>query len=201
MRLLIDSLIALILVAILGAVLVHYRDEQAKILRRQLVHQALSEMQEEAIVHGALDEVETNDAKFPLDVLEQWFDNGVPRNVFALPGCPWLDIAPPEDHSDQPPDPVIHQPTQAGFWYNPNRGIFRARVAAQFTEQATLDLYNQLNSTSLRVMPRPSEPYPTTHPAGMSRRKAEEAQASAAKAQAAAKPRRTLLDHDPDPLP
>jgi len=74
-------------------------------------------------------------------------------------------------------------------------------VAAQFTEQATLDLYNQLNSTSLRVMPRPSEQYPTTHLAGMSRRKAEEAQASAAKAQAAAKPRRTLLDHDPVPLP
>lgn len=197
MRLLIDSLIALILVTILGAVLVHYRQEQAEILRRQLVHQALSEMQEEAILHGAMEVTQTNEARFPADVLEKWFDNGVPRNVFAPAGSPWLDVAPPDDRGDQPPDPVIHDKSQAGFWYNPSRGIFRARVAAQFTEQATLDLYNQLNSTSLRAMPKPGQPYPTTRLAGMSLKKSVPAAAS--EAQAEVRPRQTLLDHDPLP--
>jgi hypothetical protein len=50
---------------------------------------------------------------------------------------------------------VIRGPEQAGFWYNPNRGVVRARVAPQFTQRATLDLYNELNNVALKDLPPP----------------------------------------------
>jgi hypothetical protein len=80
---------------------------------------------------------------------------------------PWLDIAPPGDKSDHPSDPVITRGTQAGFWYNPNRGLFRARVAPQFNEEDTLELYNRLNNSNLRALPQPDFEQPfATRPAG-----------------------------------
>jgi len=150
MRLIIDSLIALMLAVILGCVLVHYRNEQNDILRVQQVHQKLATLQEQALYRGALAEVEVTVAKFPLDIPAGWFPDSVPRNGMVSPTQPWLDIAPAGDDHDNPPDPVIRDSTQAGFWYNPNRGIFRARVTPQFTEEETLKLYNRLNGTQLR---------------------------------------------------
>ena len=96
-----------------------------------------------------------------------WFDNRLPTNIMVPGRQPWLDIAPAEDKSDHPPDPIISAAAQAGFWYNPNRGIFRARVLPQFTDEETLALYNQLNGTALRAFPRASEPYPKPHPASL----------------------------------
>ena len=76
----------------------------------------------------------------------------------AVPGRqPWLDIAPQGDHSYHPPDAVITRSDQAGFWYNPNRGIFRARVMPQWSPSATLQLYNQLNSVELEDLPQFSD--------------------------------------------
>jgi hypothetical protein len=194
MRLLIDSIIAVILVVLFGAVVVHYRQEREEILHFQLVHRALSAMQEQALLHRALDQVEDNDANFPADIRPEWFDSGAPRNVLAPSQNPWLDIAPKTDRSDEPPDPVIHNRAQAGFWYNPSRGIFRARVAPQFTEAATLDLYNQLNGTALRALPQPADPYPVTHLAGKSSRAPSGLPATAQVEPPSAK--RTLLDQD-----
>jgi hypothetical protein len=54
--------------------------------------------------------------------------------------------------SDQPPDPIITSENQAEFWYNPNRGIFRARVMAQMTNEQTRQIYNQVNGTSLETV-------------------------------------------------
>lgn len=165
MRLLIDSLIAVMLVAILGAILVHYREEQTRILRYQQVHLTLASLQEQALFRGALGEVETSPTHFPLEISVSWFDNRLPTNIMVPGRQPWLDIAPPEDSSDHPPDPVISRSDQAGFWYNPARGLFRARVMAQFTEEETLQLYNELNGTALRAFPHPVTPYPKPHPA------------------------------------
>jgi hypothetical protein len=154
MRLLIDSLIALMLLAVLGGVLVYHRHQEESAVEHQKVHRALADLQEAALLKGAMGDVETNDVGFPLDVMPVWFNGALPINSAVPERQPWLDIAPEGDKSDHPPDPVIRGGKQAGFWYNPNRGLFRARVTPQFTEEDTLELYNQLNNCNLRELPR-----------------------------------------------
>lgn len=151
MRLVIDSLIALMLVGVLAGVVFYHQTSQAVIDRQATVHEALSELYEKALLHGATAEAKT-DAGFPLLLDPDWF-NPLPVNAAVDPSQPWVDVAPPGDRQDHPPDPIITRPDQAGFWYNPNRGMIRARVPSQFTDREALDLYNLLNNTALKQLP------------------------------------------------
>ncbi|MBI1336720.1 MAG: hypothetical protein GC164_07140 [Phycisphaera sp.] len=153
MRLVIDSLIALMLAAILGGVLLYHRQQQTNLLAQQQVYQALAHLQEQVLYRGALGENDTTESGFPRTVSPAWFVGEPPRNVLVPADQPWVDVAPRDDWQDQPPDPVIASPGQAGFWYNPNRGIFRARVVPQFSDSRTIELYNHLNGCALRHLP------------------------------------------------
>jgi hypothetical protein len=158
MRLIVDSLIAVMLAGILAGVLLYERGKAEDLEQCRVIHQGLADLQEAAIYHGALAEDPRSSTGFPLLVSPLWFDRQVPTNVTVPGRQPWLDIAPQGDMGEHPPDPVVTGPEQAGFWYNPNRGIFRARVAPQFSDQDTLALYNRLNSTPLRALPRSVDP-------------------------------------------
>jgi len=156
-RLLVNSLIALLMTSILATTLLVHRQEQQQAHQIQQVHEALTQMYDQALYHGALGDEEMGPSGMPITVSPVWFKGGLPLNA-SIPGrFPWLDIAPPGDLSDQPPDPVINQPHQAGFWYNPNRGIFRARVTPQWSLDDTLLLYNQINMTSLTSLPQSAD--------------------------------------------
>jgi hypothetical protein len=157
MRRVIDMLIVLMLVAVLVGLVWHYRGEQKELEDYRAVHDAISRLYEQALSQGSLAEPTTK-AGFPLMIHERWFRGDLPVNVAVDAGQPWLDIAPLGDMSDQPPDPVITTADQAGIWYNPNRGLFRARVMPQFTDEETLTLYNQLNNTALKLLPRDAKP-------------------------------------------
>ena len=168
MRLVLDSLIALMLVGILGAVLVHYRQQQQRLETVRFVHRSLADLHEQATYHRALataahaDDTEAiarrkqapDDAPFPRHISPNWFGPKLPLNVLADTRQPWIDLAPKDDLSAHPPDPVLRGMGQAGFWYNPSRGIFRARVPPQLSEQATLNLYNRVNGTALMALPQ-----------------------------------------------
>ncbi len=158
MRLIVDSLIALMLVGILAAVLLHYQQEQRQLAKLRFVHHSLARLQKVTTYHSALDDFEPDAVQakpkaFPRRVAPDWFGDELPLNVLTSIHHPWLDVAPPNDTADHPPDPVIVRADQAGFWYNPNRGVFRARVPAQFTPQDTLRLYNRVNGTALLSLP------------------------------------------------
>lgn len=153
MRLVIDSLIALMLVGILATVVVYYRHGRTRVTDVTRVHAALAELHEQAAFRAALGVVERSDAGFPQRVSPDWFDGLIPVNSLVAGTHPWIDVAPPGDQSDQPPDPVIRRPEQAGFWYNPVRGIFRARVMPEDTDALTLEVYNRANGTSLSTLP------------------------------------------------
>jgi hypothetical protein len=158
MRLLVDSLIALMLVAILGGVLVHHRQQQKQLEDYQFIHRSLARLHEQAVYHGALADSDLSANGFPAELHPHWFGDDLPVNVL-LPGRQaWLDVAPPGDMSDQPPDPVVVRADQAGFWYNANRGIFRVRVPPQFSDQQTLKLYNDLNGTALLSLRTDGDP-------------------------------------------
>ncbi len=160
MRLVFDTLIALMLVGILVCVLWGQRNRRSDLREQQLVHSALTRLHDQALLHGAMNEDGVSRVGFPLDIRPEWFDEGVPRNPFAPIDQLWLDVADLGDMADQPADPVITDRQQGSFWYNPNRGIFRARVAPQFSREHTLVLYNRLNGSNLDSLPEYRTPHP-----------------------------------------
>jgi hypothetical protein len=155
MRLAIDSLIALLLVGVLGLVLADYRAGAEKLERTRAVHLALARLSEQACGHAAIPRpgASVQDTPvFPPIISPAWFRSDLPLNALAVK-APWLDVAPAGDQSDNPPDPVLTSSAQAGFWYNPSRGVVRARVPAQRGGPDTLELYNQINNCALKVLP------------------------------------------------
>lgn len=157
MRLLIDSLIAVMLIGILAGVLLHHRAGQQAAARVQQACEALARLHEQVVYHAALTG-EVGDPSFPNRVDRAWFPDGVPVNALAGASRPWIDSAPQGDKGQHPPDPVLDRPNQAGFWYNPASGIVRARVPRQITGQDTLDLYNHVNATALPRLPGDDDP-------------------------------------------
>jgi hypothetical protein len=158
MRLVIDSLIALMMVLILGGIILHHRQQEQLLSDYRTAHYELSQIREMVIYHTALDRDTLNEWGYPGAIDPAWFLQGLPFNRLVTGIHPWIDLAPPGDMNDQPPDPVVKRSDQAGYWYNPNRGIVRARVDEQFTEEATLALYNQINSTMLVSLPCSKNP-------------------------------------------
>ena len=164
LRLLVDTLIALMLASILCVIVWRHLDEQHRLIQFQKVHTALATLYETALFHSALADVALTPAGFPTSISLEWFaGEDVPQNVLLGGDLAWLDMAPPEDTSANPPDPVAYTLDMAAFWYNSNRGIFRARVPAQMTTARTLQFYNRINNASLAELPAaPSQPGPDT---------------------------------------
>ncbi|MEM8783190.1 MAG: hypothetical protein AAGE65_10105 [Planctomycetota bacterium] len=169
MRLLIDSLVALAVVAVVGIFFAQQRSGEQTLEQEAQVRANLELLHERTAFHGALrwgqmlDQNQRPVTKFPVEVLPEWFGGATPGNVIAATDQeggtrPWLDIAPVDDLSEHPPDPVLVRPGQAGVWYNPNNGVFRARTPLEAGDALTLARYNRLNDTSLSSLPRDTDP-------------------------------------------
>lgn len=159
MRPLIDSLILMLVVTILIGVVSYRKASEQRERELATVHQGLAEFDDKLALQSALWQTEEEDAgEFPPQVMPEWFKEGLPSNPLAAGDRPWIDIAPPDDFSDQPPDPLAEETSQAAFWYNPNLGIVRARVPRQVSQRLTLELYNQVNGTSLQALPIDEDP-------------------------------------------
>lgn len=153
MRLMLNSLIALTLAGVCCVALVQYRASQRDKQRVTEVHKSLAQLHKHAVYHQVMGEDGHSPAGFPNEIRLEWFDDTPPINHMVNGQRPWIDVAPPEDFSDQPPDPVVVSDRQAAFWYNPNTGVFRARVQPEITDQRTLETYNEINRTSLASLP------------------------------------------------
>jgi len=149
MRLLVDSLIALMLVAVLGGVLWHRRAAEEQVERVEATQQSLRAIEAQALYHGSLGKIETTLMGYPFKVEQTWFTQ-LPMNLLAQSGN-WLEVAGEPMQHEPNPEHVTADQGRAAFWYNPYRGIVRARVAPQMSTQATIDLYNLVNGTSLRI--------------------------------------------------
>lgn len=155
MRRVVDILMVLMLAGVLAGVGWYYRqkwDRQQRIIQ---VQQALAQIQEQVLYQKAIG---AGGGLFPRTIQPEWFGGTLPKNVLLPPEQPWIDVAPENDWTDQPPDPVIRSPRQAGFWYNPQRGLVRARVPEELSRQQTLTLYNLINGTHLSELPEANDP-------------------------------------------
>jgi|GEM_PF-2007251 len=158
MRVLIDILIGLMVIAVVAGGVVLYHSQRQDEQDIVAVQQALGRLSEQAAYHNAVQSAMAGHDTLLVHMSESWFGDKLPLNVLVSEGHPWIDLAPPGDLGTHPPDPVITSQTQAGFWYNPTLGIFRARVTPGLNEVETLSLYNQINDTSLEVFEQIPDP-------------------------------------------
>ncbi len=152
MRLILDTLIAVMLAAILGGLLLHYRDQEQSLDRVGAIQTSLAVLREQAQYQRALGQVAATQEGYPIILSPLWFGEKLPTNMLLSPRYPWMDIAPIDDRASHPPDPIIRQGDQACFWYNPNTGVVRARVPPGFSATETLRVYNLVNGTTLAAL-------------------------------------------------
>ncbi len=149
MRIVIDIMIGLMLVAVVAGGLYLYNSRQHRARQAEAVRGALQQLQEQAAYHTAVESAMAGRDVLLVHLHREWFGEHVPTNVLLEGDRPWIDLAPPGDLGEHPPDPVVSSELQAGFWYNPTTGTFRARVAPASSEALTLALYNDINGSAL----------------------------------------------------
>jgi hypothetical protein len=98
----------------------------------------------------ALEELELNDFGWPDVVDPRWFSGGAPRNAMLDARHPWLEVASTLEYTlDHPVQRVAINEQLAGLWYNPAKGIVRARVPQTVSDEKTMELYNRINGASI----------------------------------------------------
>ncbi len=150
MRLLIDTLVALMLAGILGGIVVAHRDNSDSEATYDSGRMQLRDLQRQINLQASLKRVPINEFGWPMTVDPEWFADHRPDNPLLDDSRPWLEVATPMYYRlENPLDCSTADPRAAQFWYNPAKGIVRARVPAGLSDQASLDAYNRVNGTSL----------------------------------------------------
>ena len=82
-----------------------------------------------------------------------WFSGNLPVNPLLAGGHPWVEVA--GESVRELTHPVRRMATGtnvAQFWYNPYKGVLRARVPADVSEATGMDLYNRVNDCDLEKL-------------------------------------------------
>ena len=119
----------------------------------QAAQAGLEQMVQQVKYRAALGDGDVNGRGWPLTIDKGWFNGTPPRNTLLSGRHPWVQIAGPAEYDlDHPPSRVAldeTSPEGAGFWYNPGKGIVRARVGPTLSDKRAIELYNRLNGTSV----------------------------------------------------
>jgi len=123
----------------------HQDDQQIK-----EVSAGLRRFEQVLVFKGASKEAEVSERGWPLSVDPHWFGTAIPQNLLVTPDRPWLEVAMAEQATMSDPPLRVAIGTQvAAFWYNPYKGIVRARVPVAISDRRALELYNRVNGTNL----------------------------------------------------
>lgn len=124
-----------------------------RLARTEEVITALETIREATTIEAAMERTPTNARRWPNTIDPEWFDGKPPMNTLLPREHPWLEVATPEQYRlEHPPERAALTPDAAGFWYNPWRGIIRARVPLGVSDQSAIDLYNTLNGSSITTL-------------------------------------------------
>jgi hypothetical protein len=159
MRVLICSLLTGCMLAVTYTAVTWQRSEGHA---EQAVFNAASDarraIEREIRIRAATGDATLNERGWPDTIVPDWFGRKVPRNPFVGADHPWLEVA--TDADANLIDPPIRQALTrdvAGFWYNPNNGVLRARVGPRVTDADAIDLYNRLNAANVATLFAPAE--------------------------------------------
>lgn len=151
MRLLVDTVIALLLLAVLGTILWHQRADRHRAEQIAMVQQAMQAIESQSLYRAAIGDARASNAGYSDHLNPAWFDH-LPNNVLVdHREVPWLDSREDVGPDTLHPRHIVADSHHAAFWYNPYRGTIRARVPAQMSWEQTVELYNQVNGTAIRV--------------------------------------------------
>ncbi|MEM6459607.1 MAG: hypothetical protein AAF710_09480 [Planctomycetota bacterium] len=162
----VDVLVVLAVLGAAGLMVLGRQSGQPDAATAEDVRRSLARLYERASYYGALDKMSSQTRTlWPVVVRPEWFGDEPPTNGLLSGSAgtphgprPWIDVAPPGDREAHPPDPVAVRRDQAQFWYNPNVGVFRARVAPTLREDEALAFYNRLNGVTLTELLRDTDP-------------------------------------------
>ena len=153
MRLLVDSLMAVMLAALLAGILLKQQADEEARRNVETLRSNVRIIQQQVMLQAALERVPRNEYGFPATIDPAWFGGNVPRNpLFTSDDHPWLEVAGPHEVDLLHPTARTSAPDLdrvATFWYNPVRGVVRARVPYDLTDRRTIDTYNYVNGCSL----------------------------------------------------
>ena len=150
MRLVLDTLVVLMLLAILSGVMYHNRRIDEAHQQRELAREELHRLQRQVHLQAALARVNQHERAYPQTIDPAWFQGQLPRNPLLETDRPWLEVAGSSQRGlDHPEDVIAVSDETASFWYNPSAGIVRARVPSGISDAEALKLYNDVNGTNL----------------------------------------------------
>lgn len=153
MRLFLDSLVALMLTAILGGIVYYSRADRQYEQNVDIAHSEVRRLQSQIMLQAALESTPLTQRGYPATVKPEWFHGNLPLNPLLESGHPWLEIAgPAQRDKEHPTRPVATRSDAAQFWYNPYTGVVRARVPAEVADATALSLYNRVNETKLTTL-------------------------------------------------
>jgi hypothetical protein len=148
MRLIIDTLVALTLVGVLGGIALHSHREKETERRIKLARRELQTIQSQVLLQSALEMVALTRHGYPATIDPAWFGGSVPGNPLLKAGHEFVSVASEaEAGDDHPRDPMATSLEVAQFWYNPYKGVVRARVPDDVSEATALRLYNRVNDS------------------------------------------------------
>ncbi len=150
MRLILDSLMAVVLAALLAGILLHQRHEQQHLRDVETVRANVRLIQQQIMLQAALERVPRNEYGFPITIDPEWFGDMVPRNPLVDVDHPWMEVAGSDEaRLAHPAIRTADEASVACFWYNPITGIVRARVPHEVSDEGTLEMYNFVNGCNL----------------------------------------------------
>lgn len=150
MRLMIDTLVALMLAGLLGGVVMLSRMEDDDHSAREATRAATSRFQQQIKLQATLGQNSARQNSWPQTVEMEWFKGNLPMNTLLTGDRPWVEIAGAGERGrEHPRIKAATGPDTAGFWYNPSNGVVRARVPAGISDEQSLDLYNYINGSAL----------------------------------------------------
>lgn len=150
MRLLMDSVVALMLVVLLGGVMWHNRTDQTDTRHRDTAKMEVQRFQRQIALQSTLAKVARNERGYPETIDPDWFSGNLPQNTLVEISHPWLEVAGPDQAELlHPVERVAFEKRLAKFWYNPRTGVVRARVPSELSDTETLELYNYVNDCNL----------------------------------------------------
>jgi type II secretory pathway pseudopilin PulG len=151
MRLVIDSLVALMLCGFLAGVVLQTRAERRLDDKIELGRAEVERFQSQILLQAAIEKGELSQRGYPTTIEVEWFSGNAPLNPLLGPAHPWLEIA-DESQRDllHPPNPMAFGVDVAQFWYSPYTGVVRARVPSDVSDATAVRLYNRMNGCNLQ---------------------------------------------------
>ncbi len=152
MRGLLNGLLAITCLALLAGAAWQGRAVFESHRQQETARAELHRFQQQIALHTAIGPYEHGKTLFPVTIDPQWFNGNLPENPLLDDTHPWLEIAAATDRSAHPRELVADDCGLAKFWYCPATGMVRARVPAQISDAATIELYNSVNESSVTDM-------------------------------------------------